>query len=90
MVKRQTFKGSREQRRLAGLKKLENQPADTLVPKVAPAPEDAAVAVPRGIVIGKAARNYLEAVQRRQTRRMGKKMNRVNSPVGNSSRKTGR
>jgi hypothetical protein len=81
-------KGSREQRRLASLKKRgasTQAPSDSLM--IAP---DAADTVPRGIIIGKDARHYLEAVQRRQTRRMGKKMNRVNSPVGNSSRKTGR
>lgn len=91
MAKRQTYRISRERRELAELKKA-GQPAlespEISVPKLSSAP--VGITLAGGIAIGKTARLYLESVQRRQTRRMGKKMNRVSSPFRSKMRKQGR
>ena len=91
MAKKQTYRISRERRGVAELKRT-GQPdlesAETPIPKLSSAPVGLTLA--GGIAIGKAARLYLESVQRRQTRRMGKKMNHGGSPFKNKLRKPGR
>ena len=91
MTKKQTYRISREKRELAELKRT-GQPvlesAETAIPKLSSAP--VGITLAGGIAIGKTARLYLESVHRRQTRRMGKKMNRVSSPFRNKMRKQGR
>ena len=91
MANKPTCRISREKRELAELKRT-GQPvlesAEAAIPRLGSAP--AGMTLAGGIVIGKTARLYLESVQRRLTRRMGKKMNRVTNPFKNKLRKPGR